>query len=184
MARLTGAAIREQIDLGNIVIDPFVHENVTETGVDLRLGTQVAQYTPDVVLDPKKPGTFEGWVATMSEEHGFRIEPGKFYLMHTMERVMAKNFDPIVNGKSSVGRCSVQVHMTAGFGEPGFDGQYTLEVTTQIPMIVYPGMLFCQIRFDTLEGKVSDYKKRGNYTGVNASGPVFSKIWKQYVKEQ
>jgi dCTP deaminase len=182
MARLTGEAILEQIDFGNIVIDPFVREHITETGIDLRLGPLFSQYHPGMVLDPKKPDTFEV-IEQLIPANGLQLKPGQFYLMHTLETVLARKFDPIVNGKSSVGRCSVQVHMTAGFGEPGFDGQYTLEVTTQIPMIVYPGMLFCQIRFDTLEGKVSDYKKRGSYTGKNAKGPVPSRIWTQYAKE-
>ena len=181
MARLTGSEILRRMKLGTIKIDPFVPENVTETGVDLRLGTRYAKYKAGV-LDCRKPETFE------IEELdipllGLALLPGEFYLMHTLERVCAMDTDPVVNGKSSVARCSIEVHRTAGFGEPGFDGQYTLEVTTMIPVVVYAGMLFAQVRFDTLEGEVSNYQKRGNYTGIDAQGPVASRIWRQFREE-
>lgn len=182
MARLTGSQILLQMRAGRIVIDPFDPANITETGVDLRLGNRVAKYKAGV-LDCKDPKTFEVDERELPES-GFALIPGEFYLMHTLESVLALDHDPVVNGKSSVARCSIEVHRTAGFGEPGFDGQYTLEVTTMLPVVVYPGMLFCQIRFDTLEGMVSDYRTRGNYTGKDSKGPVPSKIWRQFIEKK
>lgn len=107
-------------------------------------------------------------------ELGWVLNPGVGYLMHTAERVSTNKYVPILDGKSSIGRLFIQVHVTAGFGDPGFSGQYTLEVTSEFPVRVYPGMRICQMRFHVMEGDVVSYQKSGSYTGKLASGPVAS----------
>lgn len=107
----------------------------------------------------------------------FLLKPNIGYLMHTAERVWTDSFVPVIDGKSSVGRLFAATHITAGYGEANFTGQYTLEVVVTHPVVVYPGMRFCQIRFHTIVGKKDQYA--GNYTGKDALGPVASKAWKQ-----
>jgi dCTP deaminase len=114
------------------------------------------------------------------EDTGFVLMPGIGYLMHTQERICTNKYVPILDGKSSIGRLFCFVHVTAGYGDPGFDGQYTLEVAVLQPLIVYPGMRFCQIRFHTLLGEVDSYKEKGNYKGELAEGPVPSRSWKMF----
>lgn len=115
---------------------------------------------------------------------GWLLKPGIGYLMHTAERVHTKKFVPVLDGKSSLGRLFITAHVTAGYGDPGFDGQYTLEVVVTHPVIVYPGMRFCQIRFHTLVGQDCDtYEKRGHYVGSAAEGPVPSMSWKQFEEQ-
>jgi dCTP deaminase len=114
------------------------------------------------------------------EDTGFILMPGVGYLMHTQERIYTEKYVPIIDGKSSIGRLFCFIHVTAGYGDPGFDGQYTLEVIVQQPLIVYPGMRFCQIRFHTILGEVDSYKERGNYKGELAEGPVPSRSWKMF----
>jgi deoxycytidine triphosphate deaminase len=116
---------------------------------------------------------------TMKKE-GFILMPGVGYLMHTAERIYTDRYVPIIDGKSSIGRLFCLIHFCAGFGDVGFDGQYTLEVSVLQPLIVYPGMRFCQIRFHTLVGEIQDYKEKGNYTGEFAEGPVPSRSWKMF----
>lgn len=92
---------------------------------------------------------------------------------------------PVLDGKSSIGRLGVQVHVTAGYGDPGFDGQYTLEVTSVYPVRVYPGMRFCQMRFHTRDlGDQTVLKGpllyAGSYEGETSRGPVPSMIWRQF----
>jgi len=116
-------------------------------------------------------------------DRGWILKPGIAYLMHTLERVCAKKHVPILDGKSSIGRLFLQVHATAGFGDPGFDGQYTLEVTVQSPLRVYPGMRICQIRFHTIEGEFESYQKVGSYRGILAQGPVASQAWRMFDKK-
>lgn len=128
----------------------------------------------ETALDTKKPARLRKW--TMDPEVGWIICPGVGYLMHTHERVTSSKFNPVLDGKSSIGRLFIQVHVTAGYGEPGFDGQYTLEVTSQFPVRVYPGMRFCQMRFHVVEGEIEDYVERGHYKGDKARGAVASQV--------
>ena len=116
----------------------------------------------------------------MEDDTGFILMPGVGYLMHTHEKIHTDKYVPILDGKSSIGRLFCFVHVTAGYGDPGFDGQYTLEVAVLQPLIVYPGMRFCQIRFHTLVGDVDSYQKNGSYKGELAEGPIPSRSWKMF----
>jgi dCTP deaminase len=107
------------------------------------------------------------------------LEPNVGYLMHTIERVHTKKYVPVLDGKSSIGRLFMKVHETAGYGDAGFDGQYTLEVTVVHPLRVYPGMRIAQMRFHTILGEVQKLYA-GNYTGEAAKGPVPSRAWRQF----
>ena len=114
------------------------------------------------------------------DDRGLLLLPGIGYLMHTEERIRTNKYVPIVDGKSSIGRLFCFVHVTAGYGDPGFDGQYTLEVAVLHPLVVYPGMRFCQMRFHTLVGDVQSYQDKGNYKGELAKGPIPSQSWKMF----
>jgi dCTP deaminase len=131
---------------------------------------------PTRELDSKRPQSALEF--TMHPERGWMLKPGIGYLMHTAERVTTKRYVPVLDGKSSIGRLFITVHVTAGYGDPGFDGQYTLEVVATHPVIVYPGMRFCQMRFHVMSGEPLIY--RGNYTGEYSMGPVTSRSWKQF----
>lgn len=110
---------------------------------------------------------------------GWVIKPGVGYLMHTRERIKTDKFEPIVDGKSSIGRLFVVVHVTAGYGEPGFDGQYTLEVVALVhPVKLYAGMRIAQIRFQTISGEIDLYD--GHYKGDTAKGAVASHSYEQF----
>jgi len=114
-------------------------------------------------------------------EVGWILKPGIGYLMHTQESIGTSKYNPILDGKSSIGRLFIQVHATAGYGDPGFDGQYTLEVIVQHPVRVYPGMRFCQIRFHTIAGELSKtYDQVGHYTKDHAKGAIASQAWRQF----
>lgn len=84
----------------------------------------------------------------------------------------SRSFIPTHN--SSIGRAFILVHYTAGYGDPGFSGHYTLEVTSQIPIRLYPGMKICQVRFHTMVGEPRLYN--GHYTGQNAQGAVGTRL--------
>jgi dCTP deaminase len=119
----------------------------------------------------------------VNPERGWILKPGIGYLMHTRERIWTEKYVPIVDGKSSIGRLFVQIHATAGYGDPGFDGQYTLEVIVQHAIKVYPGMRIGQIRFHTMNGIVgTPYNQVGHYQDIAARGAVPSQAWKQFQK--
>lgn len=190
---LTGPAIIDAVSDGDIEIDPFEVENINPASIDLRLGNGLTLYkdwvydsdcpleymrpTDHVMSVREEPRVQE---CTFSEKEGLVLSPGILYLMHTVERVRTERYVPILDGKSSIGRLGIQVHVTAGFGDPGFDGQYTLEVTTVHPIRVFPGMRFCQMRFHTTAGEVLSYQKTGSYRGEAAKGAVASKVFKQF----
>jgi dCTP deaminase len=193
---LSGPEIRYQIEKGLITIDPYDPSRVNPASVDLTLGNSVKVYartckrleytayedgsnlTPcnGGVLDSK-----EAWETLDFQipKEGWVLKPGLCYLMHTAEVVSTEDLVPILDGKSSIARMFVKVHETAGYGDPGFRGQYTLEVTCQIPVRVYAGMRFCQIRFHTIKGERSLYQAKGHYTGDKARGAVASQAWVQ-----
>lgn len=204
---LSGKEILKQIGKGSIEIDPFDPKYVNPASVDLTLGTKVSVYhgtvgfkgrtifqgkdmigadiTPrsfpsDLVLDSKQK--LEVHEFEIDPEKGWILRPGVGYLMHTAERIHTDEFVPILDGKSSIGRLFIKIHETAGFGDPGFNGQFTLEVTCQFPVIVYAGMRFCQIRFHTLMGETVSYQDhKSNYVGDKAVGPVPSRSWKMFL---
>lgn len=125
-------------------------------------------------LNTKEPARLRKW--EIDPEIGWVILPGVGYLMHTVERIHTDVYVPVLDGKSSIGRLFVQVHVTAGFGDPGFNGQYTLEVTSKFPVRLFPGMRVCQMRFHHLDGDAVSYQKLGHYIGDKAVGPVASEV--------
>jgi dCTP deaminase len=173
---LSGLAIEDAVKRGAIEIEPFDRRQLNPVSYDLTLGHVILSYDFGIIHDVKdEPKRFRH--ATIGPE-GFVIHPGHGYLMHTRERIKTDHFVPVLDGKSSVGRLFISVHQTAGYGDPGFDGQYTLEVTTLYSIRLYEGMRIAQMRFHTVDGPVDLYK--GNYTGERAVGAVPSRAWRQF----
>jgi len=204
---LSDRAILAAVTQGDIEIDPFDHAGVKserrgqlQTGsYDLTLGDGVAVYdrwvhtlreeTADRVkdgsalsplnreLDIKEEPTVTRF--TIDKNVGWLLKPGIGYLMHTRERVHTKKFIPVLDGRSSIGRLFISVHATAGYGDAGFDGQYTLEVTVQHSIRVYADMRIAQMRFHTMVGEPLRLYD-GNYRGEASRGPVASRACKMF----
>jgi dCTP deaminase len=179
MGILSGPFILDAVDRGLISIKPFDKKNINPASVDLHLGEQVVQYKkwvvdgPSQILDVKEEPAVDRWIMS---EGGSVLWPGQLYLMHTVESICTKHYVPVLDGKSSVGRLGIVIHLTAGYGDPGFDGQYTLEVTAVHPVRVYAGMPFCQMRFHEITGRPVDYQEKGHYIGEQR-GPQPSRLW-------
>jgi dCTP deaminase len=176
---LSGKEIENALLLGDISISPFEVSQLNPASYDLTLGDGITVYSKvwkrGSYLDPKADNPTNSF--KMIPE-GFILKPGIGYLMHTKEIVGTNRYVPAIDGKSSIGRLFVFVHVTAGLGDPGFKGQYTLEVLTTYPIRVYPGMRICQIRFFTVRGEINLYK--GHYQGDNARGAVASHAYEQF----
>lgn len=159
-------------------------EYVSDSGDILRRDRNQSDWMcsrPEHILNTKAKN--EVTVFTMGQDKGWLLKPGIGYLMHTAERIWTTKYVPVLDGKSSLGRLFMTAHVTAGYGDPGFNGQYTLEVVVTHPVIVYPGMRFCQIRFHTYIGKHLHYEQTGHYVGSAAEGPVPSMSWKQFEEQ-
>ena len=176
---LSGKEIEMETHLGEIDISPFEVSQLNPASYDLTLGDGITVYNKvwksGSYLDPKVDNPTNSF--KMGPE-GFILKPGIGYLMHTRESVGTNKYVPAIDGKSSIGRLFVLVHVTAGLGDPGFYGQYTLEVLATYPIRLYPGMRICQIRFFTIRGEVDLYK--GHYQGDNAKGAVASRAYEQF----
>lgn len=203
---LSDKSIEAAVRSGSIQIDPWTSSQLNPTSYDLTLGTGVTVYDDWVEIDKSDAQLSTNYVydgteitrkdtvfnlrggepdvtrLSMGPERGWLLKPGIGYLMHTQERITTSSYVPIVDGKSSIGRLFIQVHITAGYGDPAFDGQYTLEVVAQHPIRVFPGMRIAQIRFHTIEGEVGSLYS-GNYVGERALGAVPSRAWRQFQKE-
>jgi dCTP deaminase len=168
---LSGLAIEEAIRAGDIVIDPFDPDAVGPNSYDLTLNPEIKMYTVGGPLDMKAENPVGSHVIP---EDGMLLYPGNLYLCCTNEVAGSERFIPCIDGRSSVGRLGIQVHITAGFGDVGFIGQWTLEVLVAKPIRVYPNTRICQIYFFPVDGAASLYK--GKY--VNSRGAIPSKMFK------
>jgi dCTP deaminase len=91
-------------------------------------------------------------------EEGILLQPGRLYLGRTLEYTETRNLVPMLEGRSSIGRLGMFVHVTAGFGDVGFKGYWTLEISTIHPIRIYPGVQICQIFYHTIQGDIIEYR--------------------------
>lgn len=84
---------------------------------------------------------------------GLILYPGVLYIGRTVERTFTDKYIPMINGRSSGGRLGMSIHICAGFGDIGFDGTWTLEITVVEPLRVYPFAEIAQIAYFKPFGK-------------------------------
>ena len=149
---LTGDEIRKNLGT-NILIDPFDERRLNPNSYNLTLHDEVMTYE-EVVLDMRKPNRVRR--LTIPAE-GIVLNPNQLYLGRTVERTETHNFVPMIEGRSSIGRLGLFVHVSAGFGDVVFCGFWTLEMFAVQPVRIYPGVPICQIIYHSLIGKVSEY---------------------------
>ena len=163
---LTGPEIKSKLGT-DIKIEPYDESFINPNSYNLRLHDELLVYTSDR-LDMKSPNETEKIVIP---ETGYDLEPGRLYLGRTLEYTETFNLVPMLEGRSSIGRLGLFVHVTAGFGDVGFCGYWTLEISTIQPIRIYPGVEICQIFYHTLQGNIMEYKsqKYQNNKGIQAS---------------
>ncbi|AXR59931.1 dCTP deaminase [Leptospira mayottensis] len=149
---LTGKEIQKRIGK-DIVITPYSEKQLNPNSYNLRLHEELLVYT-ELPLDMKKLNLTKKQIIP---ESGLLLKPGILYLGRTLEFTETHNLVPMLEGRSSIGRLGMLVHVTAGFGDVGFKGFWTLEISVIQPLIVYPGVEVCQIFYHTLEGQITEY---------------------------
>lgn len=173
---LSDKRILEEIDKKTIIINPYNPEKLGSNSYDVHLGKGLATYK-DEVLDAKKHNEIEHFEIP---EEGFVLKPNQLYLGVTNEYTETHAHVPFLEGKSSTGRLGIDIHATAGKGDVGFCGHWTLEISCKIPVRVYAGMPIGQLIYFPLEGEVNvKYDKKGNAKYSNQPNkPVESMMWK------
>ena len=164
---LSGLEIAKKAQEGKeIIIRPFVSEKVGPNSYDLRLADTLLVYE-DEVLDMRKSG---GTREIVIPEEGLVLQPGMLYLGRTVEYTETYGYVPMLEGRSSMGRLGISIHITAGFGDVGFKGFWTLEIHCLHPVRIYAGERICQIYYHKIEGDYVPYKgKYQDNTGIQAS---------------
>ena len=150
---LSDRTIREEIASGRLIIDPFDDALVQPSSVDLRVANEfrVFRNNRQPYIDPReapRPTSLE--VVTVTEGEPFILHPGEFVLGSTLERVgIPGDLVARLEGKSSLGRLGLLIHSTAGYIDPGFQGQITLEFSNvaSLPITLHGGMRIGQISF-------------------------------------
>jgi dCTP deaminase len=170
---LTDKTIISEIAEGNIVIEPFDSSYIGTNSVDLTLSNTLVMYT-DHVLDVRKKNLS---VPIIIPEEGLILQPGILYLASTVEYTETLRHVPIIQGKSSLGRLGLFVHITAGFGDVNFKGHWTLELACIQPVKIYAGMKIAQICYhDISEMPYTDYASKADAKYSNqGKDPVASK---------
>ncbi|MCE9499122.1 MAG: dCTP deaminase [Leptospira sp.] len=171
---LTGKEILKKLHT-DIRIEPYDEKLLNPNSYNLRLHNELVVYK-NFPLDMKKPTETEKIIIP---ESGFLLEPGILYLGRTLEFTETYNLVPMLEGRSSIGRLGMFVHVTAGFGDVGFKGFWTLEISVIHPLIIYPGVQICQIFYHTVEGEITEYKS-GKYQANSGIQP--SLLYKDFEK--
>lgn len=163
---LSGNEIRRRLGQ-EIVIEPFREEQLNPNSYNLRLHHELMVYE-EVVLDMRKANRVKRIEIPQS---GLVLSPNQLYLARTIERTETHQLVPMIEGRSSIGRLGLFVHVTAGFGDAGFCGYWTLEMFAVQPVRIYPGVEICQIFYHQLEGEVTPYvsKKYQNNQDIQPS---------------
>jgi dCTP deaminase len=180
---LSDKTIKEYLEKGNILIDPLDEKDIQPASVDLHIdnGILVFKNSSEPFIDLRKelPNLTEK--IEIQKEEPFMLHPGEFVLASTIERIkLGTNVVGRLEGKSSLGRVGLLIHSTAGYVDPGWDGQLTLELTNvaKLPITLYYGMRIGQISFLSLsseaENPYGSSKLSSRYQGQ--SDPTASKI--------
>lgn len=176
---LSDSQIKYAVHWGDIEISNFNEDRLQPSSYDVTLGATILELNDrdPVPLDPKVDTTDQFHRVDM-DETGHVLRFGKLILATTTERIKVGRHAARVEGKSSLGRLGVGVHVTAGFIDPGFDGQVTLELFCPHPRGVrlYPGMPVGQLAFFPVNSVEVPY--HGKY--VDQEGPqpsLFHQNW-------
>ena len=174
----TAKKIKDEMEKNNIIITPFDESRLNANSYNLTLSPELMVYCNNTnkPIDMKKKNPT---VKFTIPEEGYILEPGRLYLARTNEYTMTKNAIPCLSGRSSIGRLGINVHVTAGFGDIGFSGYWTLEIFVVEPVKIYPNCEICQIYYEEADGDI-DKTYDGKYQ--NNNGIQESYMFKEYNK--
>lgn len=187
---LGGQTILDEVKAGNIQITPFDESRINPNSYNLTLGNKLLVYgeaqvvntshpTPCVdrryvTLDMKQDNPTSEIIIP---DDGLILNPGTVYLGTTVETTFTEKYVPMLEGRSSIGRLGLMIHVTAGFGDVGFNGKWTLEIVPIQPIIIYPNVEIAQIYYHTVTDNTVKYTSR-KYN--NQDDVVSSKLYMDF----
>src|SRR5690606_12459578 len=191
--RLSDGDIEQRLADGSIVIDPApASDDIAGISVDLRLDHRFRVFNNNSVTHLDLSGDraqldrdinrIMSKEIEIAEGDALFIHPGELVLGATLESVTVP--DDLVgwlDGRSSLARLGLMVHVTAGRIDPGWQGQIVLEFYNngKLPLALRPGMVICAMSFEMLSSPAKrPYNKRENAKYRDQKGAVFSRIAK------
>lgn len=160
-------------------LSPFDPQRVGPNSYDVVLSATLKRYAwnrlsqEDCVLDCRADNPTAELVIP---ETGLVLFPGELYLGTTVEHTETEGLVPCLEGRSSLGRLGMSVHATAGFGDNGFKGHWTFEISVVKRLRIYPNMRIAQLSYSTLLGSKPRYQ--GRYQ--RQQDPEASRLWLDY----
>ncbi|WP_286268951.1 dCTP deaminase [Thalassotalea hakodatensis] len=189
--RLCDKDIQELLKQESIIISPMPDESmISGVSVDIRLGNEFRVFqdhtAPYIDLSGQKESVQKAMNSVMSDEivipdgEAFFLHPGELALAVTHESVtLPDNIVGWLDGRSSLARLGLMVHVTAHRIDPGWSGQIVLEFynSGKLPLALRPKMKIAALNFETMSGAaLRPYNKRNDAKYKGQMGAVASRI--------
>lgn len=185
---LSDTDIENALNSGHMKLGPLAPDAIQPSSVDIRLanGFRVYDWHAGEVLDPAEPQTDLMHLVEVPENQSFILPSGGFVLGTTIEEIsLPADLTASLEGKSSLARIGLVIHATAGYIDPGFCGQITLELFNfaSLPIRLRPGMPIGQLTFLKMTSPSSrpygHSSRRSKYQGQR--GPTASEAWQNFL---
>lgn len=181
---LSDRTIKEQLAAGRLVIDPLDESLIQPSSVDVRVAAQFRVFANNrqPYIDVRRPSEDLTDLVEIADDQPFILHPGEFVLGTTLERIgIPDDLVARLEGKSSLGRLGLLIHSTAGYIDPGWFGDITLELSnvSRLPITIYAGMRIGQLSFQQLTTPV-DTPYQGKYQGQ--AGPTASRAHQDFTR--
>ncbi|WP_062200508.1 dCTP deaminase [Demequina salsinemoris] len=184
---LSDRDIRAEIESGRVALDPYDATMIQPASIDVRLDKlfRVFDNHKYAAIDPAIDQPELTRLVEVADGKPFVLHPGEFVLGATYESVtLPDDVAARLEGKSSLGRLGLLTHSTAGFIDPGFEGNVTLELsnTATLPINLWPGMKIGQLCFfrmsSAAEHPYGSDKYGSRYRGQR--GPTASRSFQSF----
>ncbi|KUJ75130.1 deoxycytidine triphosphate deaminase [Thiomicrospira sp. XS5] len=197
--KLSDRDIIQHLKIGKIGIDPMPDQNkIKGISVDLRLANKFRVFNDHTAPFIDLSGESSEMQQLMDKIMGDEvvIEDGQAFFLHPGELALASTFESVsipddlvgwLDGRSSLARLGLMVHVTAHRIDPGWQGQIVLEIfnSGKLPLALRPGMDICAINFETLSSAaIKPYNKRADAKYRNQQGPTASRITQDQATQQ
>lgn len=188
---LSDRDIRAEIESGRVALDPFDPAMVQPASIDVRLDKffRVFDNHKYAAIDPAEEQPELTRLVEASDDGPFILHPGEFVLGSTYESVtLPDDVAARLEGKSSLGRLGLLTHSTAGFIDPGFKGNVTLELSNMatLPINLWPGMKIGQLCFFRMTSSADHPYGSANYGSRYSGqrGPTASRSFQNFQRTE
>jgi dCTP deaminase len=191
MAVLSDRDIRSSVQAGRVRIDPYDPACLQPSSVDLHLDADFRVFRNNryPYIDVRSPQPDLTELVSIGDEEPFILHPGEFVLGQTLEWVeLPDDLVARLEGKSSLGRLGLLIHSTAGYVDPGWKGNLTLELSnvSNLPIALYRGMKIGQISFfrmtSAVERPYGSHELGSKYQGQ--STPTASESYRDFEEQR